>query len=194
MYHLTKDDLFGLAYLVTQELPFTEADIEMMEHIGQCEECYQKLRIAMALLEATEIESIAAVMTAPKKPSVRSTVAAVIRLAVKEASVLLEQVADEASSWLFDKPLYAAGVRGAADDSADPTLVDINDEETLISYDSETKQLLLHFHCVEDEGLPRVTLIGKDGARQLTLTRENDLLWAHVPIPAAGEYSIKIET
>lgn len=196
MNHMTRDKIYHLATLVTQELAFDESDVSDMTHIGECDECYKKLRLAMALMDA--VDNIGPVSLTAKRKSVAAVVeervSAVFHLAIGKVNSLLEQLDAHTSVWAFDAPLAMAGARsGDAEDSI-KKVEDVENSQTFVAYDPTTKLLAIQIDCSNGAGVPRVVIRMKDGTeRHVSFVKREQLLWAEVSNLDVGEYDIVIE-
>lgn len=196
MNHMTRDKIYHLATLVTQELAFDESDVSDMTHIGECDECYKKLRLAMALMEA--VDNIGPISLAAKQKTVVSVVEkrvkAVIHLVVGKVNSLLEQFDARSSVWTFDAPLAMAGARSGDDEDSLKKLEDVENSQTFVAYDPTTKLLALQIDCSDGAAVPKVVIRMADGTeRHVSFVKREDLLWAEVSNLDEGEYYIVIE-
>lgn len=196
MNHMTRDKIYHLATLVTQELAFDESDVSDMTHIGECDECYKKLRLAMALMEA--VDNIGPISLAAKQKTVVSVVEervkAVIHLVVGKVNSLLEQFDARSSVWTFDAPLAMAGARSVDDEDSLKKLEDVENSQTFVAYDPTTKLLALQIDCSDGAAVPKVVIRMADGTeRHVSFVKREHLLWAEVSNLDEGEYDIVIE-
>lgn len=196
MNHMTRDKIYHLATLVTQELAFDESAVSDMTHIGECDECYKKLRLAMALMEA--VDNIGPISLAAKPKSVVSVVEervkAVIHLVVGKVNSLLEQFDAFSSVWTFDAPLAMAGARSEDDEDSLKKLEDVENSQTFVAYDPTTKLLALQIDCSDGAAVPKVVIRTADGTeRHVSFVKREHLLWAEVRNLDEGEYDIVIE-
>ena len=196
MNHMTRDKIYHLATLVTQELAFDESDVSNMTHIGECDECYKKLRLAMALMEA--VDNIGPISLAAKQKTVVSVVEervkAVIHLVVGKVNSLLEQFDAHSSIWTFDAPLAMAGARSGDDECGIKKLEDVENSQTFVAYDPVNKLLAVQIDCSDGAGIPKVVIRMRDGSeRHISFAKREHLLWAEVRNLDPGEYDIVIE-
>lgn len=196
MSHMTRDKIYHLATLVTQELAFNEYDVSDMTHIGECDECYKKLRLAMALMEA--VDNIGPISLAKKQKSVASVVEervrAVIHLVIGRVNSIIEQFDARTSVWTFDAPLAMAGTRSGDDENSLKKLEDVENSQNFVAYDPVTKVLALQIDCSDGAKIPKVVIRMADGSEQeVSFTKREHLLWATVDNLTIGEYDIIIE-
>lgn len=196
MNHMTRDKIYHLANLVTQELAFKESDVSDMTHIGECEECYKKLRLAMALMDS--VDNIGPISLTAKRKTVATVaegkVSAVIHLVVGKVNSLLEQFDAHTSVWAFDTPLAMAGARSGGDEDAVKILEDVENSQTFVAYDPSSKLLALQIDCSKDASVPRVIVRMADGTEHhVSFVKREHLLWAEVSNLGEGEYDIVIE-
>lgn len=196
MNHMTRDKIYHLATLVTQELAFDESDVYDMTHIGECDECYKRLRLAMALMEA--VDNIGPISLAAKQKTVASVVEervrAVLHLVVGKVNTLLEQFDAHACAWAFDAPLAMAGARSGDDEDSLKKLEDVENSQTFVAYDPTSKMLAIQIDCSDGAGVPKVVIRMADGTeRHVSFVKREHLLWAEVSDLDVGEYDIVIE-
>ena len=53
MKHLTDDEIYRLAELTEECEPYNDVEMEQMEHLKTCTECFDKFCVTLALLEVT---------------------------------------------------------------------------------------------------------------------------------------------
>lgn len=194
MEHLTREQIYHLAELVTQDLAYTGSDGENMRHIGECDACFRKLRIAMALMDAVDHMDIVSLAPRTAAAPEKSTVRAVIRLIAGKVDALLQQLDVANSSWTFSAPLSLAAARGAGDPGTAHTLEDEEDSQTFLAYDPAAGMLAIQLVWTDAASIPRVLIRRMDGSTQrVSFSRREHLLWAEITDLADGEYEIILE-
>lgn len=193
--HLTNDSLHDLAELVVQDRAFTLENVKDMQHIGDCEACYQKLLQYMAVLSAIEyIEPVDKSVAEDAAKQVRED-STVIKIVVLNAKVIMEQLQTANSSWIFDVPLSGVGQRSAHEkEHPIVKLEDIEDSETFVSFDPGKKALILQISCREHTSQPKAFLRFASGEiQEIELERREQLLRAEVFDLANGSFEVVLQ-
>ena len=195
MNHMARDKIYHLAELVTQDLAYTESDVSDMQHIGECEDCYKKLRIAMALMDAVDnVGLVSLTSNAAAHAAIDEKVRAVLRLIVGKVNTLLEQLDVQTSTWTFDTPLAMAGARSSDDSYGTQILEDVEHSQTFIAYDPVNRMLAIQIECPNNSSIPTVLIKESNGSsRPISFTKREHLLWAEVSNLTEGEYEILLE-
>lgn len=193
--HLTNDSLHHLAELVVQDRAFTPEDVKDMQHIGECEDCYQKLLQYMAVLSA--IEYIAPVDKSVAEDAAKQVRedSTIIKIVVLNAQVIMEQLQTANSNWIFDVPLSGAGQRSAHEkEHPIVKLEDIEDSETFVSFDPDKKALILQIRCREHQAQPKAFLRLVSGEMQeIELEHREQLLCAEVSELPNGSFEVVLQ-
>lgn len=195
MNHMARDKIYHLAELVTQDLAYTESDVTDMRHIGECEDCYKKLRIAIALMDAVDNAGLVSLTSSTTAHvAIGEKVRAVLRLVVGKVNTLLEQLDVQTSTWTFDTPLSMAGARSSDDSYGTQTLEDVEHSQTFIAYDPVNRMLAIQVECPNTSSIPTVLIKEPNGSsRSISFTKREHLLWAEVSNLTEGEYEIVLE-
>lgn len=152
MIHLTMDEILELASKLSSDDKMTDDEILRLKHIRECEECYEKFGIALALCDATSAEGISLVTESRRNVQNKQeeiaeplSVIKVVRQKINDVkSALMEQIND-VSAMLFFEPPLALATRGAEDEmtSGIIRLEEIEDEKTFLAFDSQKNELFV---------------------------------------------------
>lgn len=146
MKHIDFDNLYHLATLTIDDAPLDELQIEQMNHIADCKDCYDEFCSIMAILEVTNESGMIAVRKIlsdkldSSEDSVVQKVLAVISVRAKvikeQISVIMEQLQSDFSGLCFEAPL-AMAARNVEPDTPPKIskLEDIENEKTFILFD-----------------------------------------------------------
>lgn len=193
--HLTNDDLFRLATLVTEDLPFTDEDVAQMQHVGKCEECYEQLQIYMAVLSAVE-NGGGITLSKDELPTASAGVdSAIISVVIVDAKAIMEQLNAAQSNWLFEAATALSGQRSLGGERIPISrFEDIENSDTFVSYDEATKELTIQIDSRTNGTPARVylrTLSGEE--RDIPMTRREHLLYAVVKDLPDNRFEIVLE-
>ena len=146
MKHIDFNNLYHLATLTIDDAPLDELQIEQMNHIADCKDCYDEFCSIMAILEVTNETGMIAVrkILSDKlnsfEDSVVQKVLAVISVRAKvikeQISVIMEQLQSNINGLCFEAPL-AMATRNVEPDTPPKIskLEDIENEKTFILFD-----------------------------------------------------------
>ena len=152
MMHLTMDEILGLASKLSLDETMSDAEIDRLKHIRECDECYNHFGIAVALCDATNVEGIS--LVAESRSSLNSlqeeikeplSVIKVVRQKINDVkSVIMEQIND-VSAMLSFEPSLALATRGSDDGQSSGIikLEEIEDEKTFLAFDPQSNELLV---------------------------------------------------
>lgn len=192
MTHLTRDKLYHLAELVVQDRGFAGEDVEDMQHIAQCDGCFEQLQQYMAALGATDNIDLYVGLRPRAAAETSEPSEAVIRVVILDRCALLEQMQSQSAQWIFEAPLVGAGNRSAnRKNQAVAKLEDIDDEKCFVAYDSERKELVIQLRCDPALAAPKAMLELSDGNRmEIEFERREQLLRAKLNNLDDGEYKL----
>ena len=146
MKHIDFNNLYHLATLTIDDAPLDELQIEQMNHIADCKDCYDDFCGIMAILEVTNESGMIAVRKIlsdklnSSEDSVVQKVLAVISVRAKvikeQISVIMEQLQSNINGLCFEAPL-AMATRNVEPDTPPKIskLEDIENEKTFILFD-----------------------------------------------------------
>lgn len=158
MTHLTEDQIMRIAEATENQLPYDDAEKEMLLHLKSCESCYERFCSSLALLEVTSesgylILSEIYGMEYAKSLAARAgnKILAVVNLVktklMENIDIILEQVDREGDALRF-RPTLATAARGQSDASRKMYKVeDVSDEKTFIIMDPESDELLIQINA-----------------------------------------------
>lgn len=195
MKHLADDQILTLANRIISQTKLSRDDELAMLHISACSECYALLKCTLAVMEVTD--HIDTFVTIPNKENKASTptASAIIKVVVLNVSAMLEQLQQETAEWIFDKPFALAGARSGQNDRSNiQTMENIDNSETFVSYDPESRKLVIQIDGRETDGMPRAYLKYSDGSTQaIKLEKREHIYWGEVCNLRDGEYELIIE-
>ena len=189
MKHIDFDDLYRLAELTIDDAPLEDFQIEQMEHIAECKECYDEFCSIAAILETTNetgmmaIKQILSNRPNTSEESIVQKVLAVISVKAKmikeQIDVVMEQLQGSISGLSFEAPL-ATAVRNAEADSAPKIcrLEDIENENTFILFDSKLRSLYIQLDIrnLASDTLCAYLVFSNNEKKEIPLTRDGYLL------------------
>lgn len=198
MRHLNDEELFHLAELVTEDSGFTTQDVDNMRHVGECDECFEKLQLYMAVVDASnsiDIISYAGGKQLPSNEGKNEKSDAVIQIVIVDANAIIRQLNVTWSKWEFDTPLLYTGTRSVADSKeAQSRIEDIDDSNTFIAYDPSCKKLLIQIDCRNKAVIPKAFLSFSDGRKlEIEFEKREHILWAEIDNLDNGEYQLILE-
>lgn len=195
MKHLTDDQILTLANRIISQTTLSRDDELAMLHISACNECYALLKCTLAVMEVTD--HIDSLVTLPKKEVKASTPtsSAIIKVVVVNVSAILEQLQQETAEWIFDKPFALSGSRSGQDDRSNiQTMEDIDNSETFVSYDPESRKLVVQIDGRDTDGIPKAYLKYADGRTQaIKFEKREHIYLGEVYNLRDGEYELIIE-
>lgn len=157
--HLTDDELRHLATLVVEDLPFCSDDVSLMQHIGDCEDCYQKIKRYIALFEAIESEETYHLFSPELEVQKTTRETAIISIMFVDTNALFRQLNAEKAAWIFDVALSGIGQRSTGEsEQHEFRYEDIEDSETYISYNKAKKELVVQIDGRNLDAPPTVSL------------------------------------
>lgn len=195
MKHLSDDQILTLANRIISQAKLSRDDELAMLHISACSECYALLKCTLAVMDVTD--RIDTLVTLPKKEVKASTPtsSAIIKVVVLNVSAMLEQLQQETAEWIFDKPFALAGARSGQEDHSNiQTMEDIDNSETFVSYDPESRKLVIQIDGRETDGMPKAYLKYSDGSTQaIKFEKREHIYWGEICNLHDGEYELIIE-
>lgn len=176
--HLSNDDLLRLATLVVEDLPFSEKDVVQMQHIGECEECYEQLQIYMAVLSAVEYADNSSLSKGESEMVSADVNSAIISIMIVDTKAIMEQLNAAQAKWLFEAAATSSGQRSVGSESKLVNrLEDIENSETFVSYDENTKELRIQIDSRNNGTPTRVYLRTSSGEEcDIPMERREHLL------------------
>ncbi len=200
MTHPGIDEILELASRTSDGLPYSDDERAMMEHLKECEECYDRFYAALALSDAVGNIGLlsAAKNEATEKAGVGSKILATIGVIVDKVSsgigTALQQL-DEATATFSFMPAMSLATRGTGDhQNSQSKLEDVNDEKTFISYDPETGRLYVQINLKDlPEKNVTVTVKTSDGRiEEIPMQKTGALLSGSIDNPKDGEFKVVV--
>ena len=175
--HLTNDELRHLATLVVEDLPFNEDDVAHMEHIGECDDCYRKIKVYIALFEAIAAEEVNLMASFTQEEKEQPENTAIISVVFVDAKALFKQLNSETAKWIFDAALSGVGQRALGEtEPKEYRYEDIQNSETYIAYNEERKELTVQIDGRDLAASPSVRIRFSSGKEcELRLERVENL-------------------
>ena len=162
MTHLEYEQLLSLAECAVGEDGFDDEQIQQLEHLKTCKECYEKFCLLTALTDVmSESGSYVLSASAVKNPVKESVLAiskkilatlSVIRNNAQDAvNVVMNQI-EQAGSALQFGPSLAMATRGAnAAESSMVRLEEFEDEKTYIVFNPDKNELVVQINLQKTE-------------------------------------------
>lgn len=190
MIHLSSEKIYHLAELVTRELAFREEDAADMGHIGQCEQCYRRLRSAMALMDVLDNPEYAlrTNVYAASQPRKRARIC----LTVDRCCPFLEPCETEKGNWPFAVRTAVAVHGGMAVQCPSLRMEDPENSENAVAYDAQRELLEISLAAGDGEQ-PRCTLVQGDREMPVELQRQGGSFRARIEGLEEGSYYIVLE-
>ena len=196
MKHLGDAQILSLADKIVSKSKFSADDERAMLHTAYCDECYALLKCSMAVMAVTDhIDMFVALPEKEESVSNIAAVGAIIKIVVLNVSAMLEQVQQESAEWVFDKPFVLAGARLEQDHRSNiQTVEDIDNSESFVSYDPESRKLVVQIDGRDINCTPKAYLKYSDGNTQtIKFEKREYIYWAEVCDLHDGEYELIIE-
>lgn len=193
MKHLLDEQLYDLTVKIATNGAFSREDVANMQHIAQCEECYQMLCCIRAMQDVSmHLGDFATLPAAAgQKTSVQSVITTVIRLAITKVQPILEQLEAGIAAWSFDAPLALPGARSTKAAGKVKKLEDVDNSQTFVAYDPDQRILVIQLACPADSKIPSVQLKLPDGSlRDVELVQKGAYLMGEVDDLEEGDYQI----
>lgn len=204
--HLSFDELYQLAQASVNQEGFDDLQIEQLEHLKTCRECYESFCLLSALSDVmSESESYrlfsenAAVLESNLVRTVKSVVLAklqVIRSAAEKSfGAVLEQL-DQAAASLKFGPSLAVATRGAASgDSKVIRLEEFEDDKTYIVFNPETNEVKIQISVRgrDIESLHIYLVFDNDARIELPVTKRGSIIKGAMEDIPSGDFQIVIE-
>lgn len=204
MMHLTMDEILELASKLSLDEMMGDTELNRLNHIRECYECYNHFGIALALCDATNAEGIS--LVAESRRSIESlqeeikeplSVIKVVRKKINDVkSAIMEQIND-VSAMLSFEPSLALATRGAADGmiSGIIKLEEIEDEKTFIAFDPQSNELIVQINIknVDDENLGIYLISAGKRIIEVPTVKESGFIKGRLSNIPDGDFRIYIE-
>ena len=206
MNHLSYEEITSLAKATEDQIPYSDVQMEMMDHLETCKECFEKFCISMAVENVTSEFGYTLIpelfATNPAESAVlqvKGKVLVIIDVVKSKLSegtnIILEQLKQDASAFLF-QPTVPAAVRGMSEtNDRIIRFEDLNDDKTFVVADPVRNRLLIQ---INTKGLGdvklKITMMPENGkATELPLTVNGSIIQGTIkPIPE-GKFRITVE-
>lgn len=202
MTHLSYDELFKLANTAAGDEGFDDDQIQQLEHLKTCKECYEVFCLLSTLADvvgvadgysaeaAAEVQESVSVL----KAKVLATISFVKKSAAEMAGAVMEQIDQAAASLQFGPALTVATRGGSAGESSAIRLEEYEDEKTYLVYQPENKELRVQINTRNLDGTVHVYLTFENSERvEVPLTQKGKLLQGSMSDIPEGNFSISIE-
>lgn len=204
MMHLTMDEILEFASKLSLDEMMDDTELNRLNHIRECDECYNHFGIALALCDATNAEGIS--LVAESRRSIESlqeeikeplSVIKVVRKKINDVkSAIMEQIND-VSAMLSFEPSLALATRDAKDGmtSGIIKLEEIEDEKTFIAFDPQSNELIVQINIknVDDENLGIYLISGGKRIIEVPTVKENGFIKGRFSNIPDGDFRIYIE-
>ncbi|MCD7784748.1 MAG: hypothetical protein LUH18_04100 [Oscillospiraceae bacterium] len=200
MTHLGDDEILELASKTSDGLPYSDDERAKMEHLKECEECYDQFYAALALSDAVGNIGLlsAAKNEATEKAGASSKILATIGVIVgkvsSEIGAALQQLDGATAAFTF-MPAMSLATRGAGDhQNSQSKLEDINDEKTFVSFDPKTGRLYVQINLKDlPEKNITVTVKASDGTvTEIPMQKTGAILSGSIDSPKDGELKVVV--
>lgn len=157
MMHLVDDEIYELAQITEEYLTYDSRQLEQMEHLKICADCYNKFCSAMAAIEVTSesgyivLSEIYEINKNIQKVSSDKKILAAVQIARENlegsAAVFIRQI-EQAKAMFKFAPALATALRGGNGINSNIFRAeDINDERTFIMFDAKKRELMIQIDC-----------------------------------------------
>lgn len=192
MTHLTGERIYHLAQLVTEELAFDDQAVKDMTHIGDCEECYRRLRAAMAMMDA--VENASCVVPRKKARPQPERRRAELCLHVDGECTTLELW--KVQSWEFTvtrERMVATLSGGMAVQCPCRKVAETADSGSFVECDPDSGAVLIRLAGGPGE-TPRASIVGRNGrTRPILLEKREGYFCGRLSLLSSGEYRLILE-
>lgn len=162
MIHLSDEQIYNLAELTIQMYPYSEEEKKQMEHMKECESCYNKFCAILALEEVLDesgfvvlSEIYVAEHSRKKKSNLNENVLAVVKVLHQKVGekliAVMEQVRERESVFCFEPPLSFATRGIEENESTVFKIEDIEDGKTFLMFDFDKNELLVQININDKE-------------------------------------------
>lgn len=205
MMHLNYDELFLLAEAASEQDGFDDIQIQQLEHLKNCQDCYESFCLLSALSDVTgeagslmlDVQRVSAVQEIVT--SVTGKVLARIQIirdsAAAAAGAVLEQI-NQAGAALQFGPSFAMATRGAGDEGTSAVRIEeFEDDKTFVIFKPEKNELSVQINPrnLDIENV-KVYVEFEDGARaEVTVEHKGAILKGTLQNVPEGNFNLVIE-
>lgn len=154
MMHLTDEELYNIAEVTEETKPYNDEELEQMEHLKECSECYDKFCAALMLAETTSESGYIYLSKSYTTNSeilnsnffekkVYAVLKIVRNVAEDAASNIMEQIYKFSSIIQFARPMEFAVRSGLENKNKILKLEDKQDDKTFVLFEPEKNQLMI---------------------------------------------------
>ena len=148
------DEIIELATKLTSNETMNDEEIERLQHLRECKECYEKFGVAVAMCDAASPDGMAFVAETKKQAVLQEeveeplSVIKVVRQKVKDIKTAIMEQVDEISAAFCFEPSLAMVTRGEESESGSSMvkLEELDDEKTYIAFDAQKNELYIQIN------------------------------------------------
>ena len=202
--HVNEDEIFDLALRVSSGGQLTEKDLEAIEHVKECTECYEKFCVAAAVCAATSGEAMEAVAgmrraerSAASVPAKHVSVIEVVRRKIDDVRTAVMEQIDSLSDSLTFEPALAMAARGDGDNRV-PGIVkleELDDERTFVVFNAGQNNLYIQIDMknMPDKKLGVFLMFRDNRILEVPVTKDGNLLKGQMNDLPEGNFRIYID-
>ena len=206
MNHISYDDLYELAMAIDDDKVLTQVQLNLLDHMSECDECYDEFCSISAIVAATSELGYRVLKNAPVqevrniKETIDDTLYYIVNFTInkiqKGYSILTEQVNKLREGFVFDAPV-ALATRGAGgtDEKSVWRLEEINNEKTFVLVDPEKKELYVQIEASDIKGLePHIYILDETGTKSyISVSRIGNVFSGKIDNIPTDKFSLHIE-
>lgn len=203
MMHLTTNEIFELAFMVSDGQKIDES--EKLEHLKECDECYGKFCLALAILDSTSdegFENLAITSPVVENKSETSSVPEtlsmikVVRQKIEEVkSVVMEQINSINAALIFE-PTFAFAARGDGSFSKSVVkLEELDDEKTYVEFNADKNKLFVQIDIrnLDKKDIEIFLLFDDLRIKEVPTFKEGNLVKGNLSDIPEGDFKIYIK-
>lgn len=205
MMHLGFEELFSLAEVSASQDGFDDIQLEQLEHLKTCKDCYESFCLLSALSDvmsesggyALSNDSVSLVNEVAKELTVKvlARFQVVRNTAVGVIGAVLEQI-DQATSSLQFGPSLAMATRGTGKtDSSVIRLEEFEDEKTYVVFNSDTNEIRIQINVrgLDAKNLNIYIEFDDSSRMRLPITKRGSIVKGTIGNVPDGNFQIVIE-
>ena len=196
--HIEFDELYRLAEIEVQGEVYSEEEKKELQHLIECEECYERYcaaALSLAALDGINAETLAVMAEKGDFEKSESVISITFRKVHDAIEAAAQQIKQVGTGFIFRSPVAVGGRGGAARGSTLKKLEDVENAYNCIVIDPALKRLTIQLDAAELETRQvKAYVVQKDGTmRNISLESDGDLLTGRID-GIVDECELHIET
>lgn len=189
MNHLTNEQIYDLAKKAENNIPFTEQNMDMIMHIGECESCCRLMKCMMSVILVTDHMEQAVEKATPEY----QRISAKIRLIADRNHAALNQFCKPGMKWAFVPAVTIDNQPDKDDGVQKQRIEDIDNSQTFVEYEPEACLLTIQLDGRDSDASTGFLRFEDGTMRKIAFEKMGDLFCAQVRDIKNGEYYIILE-